>query len=255
MGAVEIETKARVMTIILNRPELRNAVDGLTARALADAFRRFEADDSVYVGVLWGKGGNFCAGADLKAIFSGKNPNQVEESGDGPMGPTRMVLKKPVIAGVAGYAVAGGFELALWCDLRVMEKSAVFGFFNRRFGVPLIDGGTIRLPRLIGLSRAMDLILTGRAVSAEEALSIGLANLVVEDGNSREEAEKLAEKIAEFPQASLQEDRLSAIEQFDMSFQSALKNEFRHGMRAIDSSEFKEGVKKFISGKGRHGEF
>jgi len=255
MAVVEIESKGKVMTIILNRPEVRNAVDGATAWALADAFRRFEADDSVYVGVLWGAGGNFCAGADLKAIFSGKNPNRVEETGDGPMGPTRMVLKKPVIAGVSGYAVGGGFELALWCDLRVVEKSAVLGFFNRRFGVPLIDGGTIRLPRLIGLSRAMDLILTGRAVRAEEALAIGLANRVVENGNSRREAEMLAEEIAQFPQTCLRGDRLSAIEQFNLSISSALSNEFQHGIKAIESPELKAELKKFVEGKGKHGEF
>jgi len=251
--SVLIEKKGKVMTIILDRQERRNAVDGPTAKALADAFRAFEKDQEADVAVLWGKGGTFCAGADLKAIFEGKNPNRVKEAGDGPMGPSRLILNKPVIAAVSGYAVAGGLELALWCDLRVMEKSAVFGVFCRRWGVPLIDGGTIRLPRLIGLSRALDIILTGRPVAAEEALAIGLANRVVEDGKSREEAEKLAEELCQFPQTCLRMDRMSAYEQFDLDFPAAIRNEFRRGMKAIASPEFKAGIQPFIRGKGRHG--
>jgi len=253
--AVHIERKGKVMTIILDRPERKNAVDGPTASALAEAFREFEKDESAAAAVLWGAGGNFCAGADLNAVFSGVNVNRLSEQGDGPMGPSRLVLKKPAIAAVAGYAVAGGLELALMCDLRVAEKSAVFGVFCRRWGVPLIDGGTIRLPRLIGLSRALDMILTGRPVTAEEALAFGLANRVVNDGASREEAEKLAAQIAEFPQICMRNDRLSAYEQFDLDFKAALKNEFRRGLKVIQSGEFHAGIEPFISGKGRHGEF
>jgi enoyl-CoA hydratase len=253
--AVHIERKGKVITIILDRPERRNAVDGPTASALADAFREFEKDKSAAAAVLWGAGGNFCAGADLKAVFSGANINRLSEQGDGPMGPSRLLLKKPVIAAVAGYAVAGGLELALLCDLRVAEKSAVFGVFCRRWGVPLIDGGTIRLPRLIGLSRALDMILTGRPVNADEALTFGLANRVVDDGGSREEAEKLAEQIADFPQACMLNDRQSAYEQFDLDFEAALKNEFQHGLKAIRSGEFRASIEPFISGKGRHGQF
>ena len=253
--SVLVEKTRKVMTIILNRAERRNAVDGKTAKELADAFRAFENDDEAYVAVLWGKGGNFCSGADLKAIFEGKNPNRVNKTGDGPMGPSRMLLSKPVIAAVSGYAVAGGLELALWCDIRVVEKSAVFGVFSRRWGVPLIDGGTVRLPRLIGLSRAMDIILTGRHISAEEAFAIGLANRIVEDGTSRQEAEKLAQQLCEFPQFCLRQDRLSAYEQFNLDLETALKNEFKRGLKVIQSPEFKAGIQPFISGKGRHGEF
>jgi len=253
--AVHVERKGKVMTIILDRPQARNAVDGPTAQALADAFRAFEADEKMAAAVLWGKGGAFCAGADLKAVATGRNVNRVAPDGDGPMGPSRMLFSKPVIAAVAGYAVAGGLELALLCDLRVAEKSAVFGVFCRRWGVPLIDGGTIRLPRLIGLSRALDMILTGRPVGAEEAYAWGLANRVVPDGASRKEAEKLAAQLAEFPQVCMRHDRLSAHEQFSLSWPDAIQNELRHGMEALRSPELGEALAKFMGGKGRHGAF
>jgi enoyl-CoA hydratase len=253
--SVRIERSGKVMTVIIDRPEARNAIDGPTGQALADAFREFEKDDSAFAAVLWGAGGNFCAGADLKAIMSGRNFNRVEPTGDGPLGPTRMVLSKPVIAAVAGYAVAGGIELALWCDLRVVEKSAVFGVFCRRWGVPLIDGGSIRLPRLIGMSRAMDIILTGRPVEAAEAYAIGLANRIVDEGKSREEAEKLAAQIAEYPQTCMRNDRLSAYEQSGMDLEAALKNEFQRGTVSLKSPELIEGVKNYAAGKGRHGKF
>jgi len=252
---VHIERRNKVMTVILDRPEVRNAVDGPTAQALADAFRTFDSDTEALVAVLWGAGGNFCAGADLKAIAAGTDMNRTSEEGDGPMGPTRLMLSKPVIAAVSGYAVAGGLELALWCDLRVMEKSAKFGVFCRRWGVPFIDGGTIRLPRLIGLSRALDLLLTGRPVGAEEALVMGLANRVVADGTSREEAEKLAAQIAEFPQTCMRNDRLSAYEQYDLEMSAALLNEFHHGMKSLQSPEIAEGVSRYAQGMGRHGKF
>src|SRR5262249_46617847 len=210
--AVRIERKGSVFTVILSRPERRNAVDRPTAAALADAFRAFDTDDSAAVAVLFGEGGNFCAGADLKAIATSTG-NVSREDGDGPMGPSRMLLSKPVIAAVAGYAVAGGLELALWCDLRVVERSARFGVFCRRWGVPLVAGGTVRLPRLVGLGRALDMILTGRPVDADEALRIGLADRVVPDGESRAAAEALAEQIAAFPQICMRADRRSAYEQ------------------------------------------
>ncbi|MCW3006083.1 MAG: Enoyl-CoA hydratase, partial [Solirubrobacterales bacterium] len=209
MSAVRVEHDAAVTTVILDRPDVRNAVDGPTAAALADAFRAFDADDCARVAVLWGAGGTFCAGADLKAI-GGARSNRVQPDGDGPMGPTRLSLSKPVIAAVSGFAVAGGLELACWCDLRVVEEDAVLGVFCRRWGVPLIDGGTVRLPRLIGLSRAMDLILTGRPVDAAEALAIGLANRVVAPGGARAAAEALAAQLAAFPQIAMRGDRRSA---------------------------------------------
>jgi enoyl-CoA hydratase len=250
-----IEKNDRITIITINRPEVRNAVDGRTAAELADAFRSFEADEGSDVAVLTGAGGHFCAGADLKAISEGTNPNRIEEAGDAPMGPSRMLLSKPVIAAVAGYAVAGGLELACWCDLRIAEKSAVFGVFCRRWGVPLIDGGTIRLPRLIGLSRALDLILTGRPVSAEEALAMGLANRVVQDGSALREAVGLASSLARFPQACLRHDRRSAYEQFDLGLVDAFLNEFRLGMETIRSNETLTGAQRFAQGKGRHGIF
>jgi len=251
---IRVEKKEHVTTIIIDNPEVKNAVDGPTAKALADAFRKFEEDNDALVAVLWGDHGCFCSGANLKAILEGRG-NKLEKTGDGPMGPTRMILSKPVIAAIAGYAVAGGLELALWCDLRVMEKDAVFGVFCRRFGVPLIDGGTVRLPRLIGLSRALDLILTGRPVYADEALAIGLANRVVDAGQSRAEAEKLAREIAMFPQICMREDRLSAYEQFDLSLKEALSNEFEHGLKTLLSGETWKGAKRFRKGEGRHGKF
>ena len=248
------EKNGLVTTIILNRPEIRNAVDGPTAEALAEAFRAFENDPEARVAVLYGAGGCFCAGADLKALNQGR-PNRLSEAGNGPMGPSRMVLSKPVIAAVAGYAVAGGLELALWCDLRVVERDAVFGVFCRRWGVPLIDGGTIRLPRMIGLSQALDMILTGRPVYAEEALRMGLANRLVDPGTSREEAERMAQQIAQFPQKCLLSDRKSVYEQADLSFAEALTNEFRLGMETITSGETLAGADRFAHGAGRHGKF
>ncbi|MCO4747308.1 MAG: crotonase/enoyl-CoA hydratase family protein [Proteobacteria bacterium] len=249
--SVRVETQGPVTTVILDRPSVRNAVDRPTAERLADAFRDFEADDDARVAVLWGDGGTFCAGADLKAVASG-TPNRVAEDGDGPMGPTRMLLSKPVIAAIAGHAVAGGLELAVWCDLRVVEEDAVLGVFCRRFGVPLIDGGTIRLPRLIGLSRAMDLILTGRAVQADEALAIGLANRVVGRGRARVEAEALALQLAGLPQRAMRGDRLSAIEQAQLPLDQALRNELRHGLDALQH-EVLAGAQRFRDGDGRGG--
>ncbi|HNT87180.1 MAG TPA: crotonase/enoyl-CoA hydratase family protein [Candidatus Hydrogenedentes bacterium] len=250
-GTVRVDRNGPVTTVILNRPEARNAVDRETAQALADAFRAFEADDAARVGVFYGAHGHFCAGADLKAIAA-ENPNRIEPDGDGPMGPTRMVLTKPVIAAISGYAVAGGLELALWCDLRIAEEDAVLGVFCRRFGVPLIDGGTVRLPRLIGLSRALDLILTGRPVPADEALAMGLVNRVVPRGQCREAADQLARELAAYPQTCMQHDRLSAYEQCGLSLADALANEFRHGAHAI-SAELAEGARRFNGGEGRHG--
>src|SRR5437868_2083968 len=251
--SVSIEKNGPVTTVILSRPEVRNAVDRETAAALADAFRAFEADDAASVGVLYGDHGTFCAGADLKAIAADQG-NRTDLTGDGPMGPSRLMLSKPVIAAIAGYAVAGGLELALWCDLRVMEEDAVLGVFCRRWGVPLIDGGTVRLPRLIGLSRALDLILTGRPVHADEALSMGLVNRVVPRGTSREAAEALALQLAGFPQLCMRHDRLSAYEQHDLALDEALANELRHGLVALDH-EALGGAARFAAGEGRHGAF
>lgn len=256
---VLVETNGRVCTIMINRPEARNAVNRKTADMLADAFRAFDRDDELYVAVLYGVGGNFCAGADLKAVSKldeGKaNRLEYDMTKDGPMGPSRMKLSKPVIAAISGYAVAGGLELALWCDLRVMEKDAVLGVFCRRFGVPLIDGGTQRLPRLIGMSRALDLILTGRPVTADEALAMGLVNRVVETGKAREEAEKLAAQIAEFPQVCMRSDREAVYRGFNMDFDAAMELEFRLGMNVINSGETVKGASQFVKGSGRHGVF
>ncbi|WP_327381299.1 crotonase/enoyl-CoA hydratase family protein [Streptomyces sp. NBC_01207] len=253
-ASVRVERDGPVRTVILSRPGVRNAVDGPTAARLADAFREFEADEDAAVAVLWGEGGTFCAGADLKAIGTERG-NQVLASGDGPMGPTRMRLGKPVIAAVAGHAVAGGLELALWCDLRVAEEDAVFGVFCRRWGVPLIDGGTVRLPRLIGESRAMDLILTGRPVPAAEAHGIGLVNRVVPTGRSRQAAEELAREIAGFPQTCLRHDRLSVLEQHGLAEEDALAGEFRHGLVPLTAGETQAGADRFAAGAGRHGAF
>jgi enoyl-CoA hydratase len=252
--SVRIEKQGHVTTVVMARPAQRNAVDRETASALADAFRAFDADASARVAVLWGEGGTFCAGADLQAFHRGEG-NRLEADGDGPMGPTRMALSKPVVAAVAGHAVAGGLELAAWCDLRVVEEDAVFGVFCRRFGVPLIDGGTARLPRLLGLSRALDLILTGRAVSAGEALAMGLANRVVPKGSARAAAEALAAEIARFPQETLRADRASAIASSAMSLDAALANEFAGGLRALASGEARAGAEAFAQGKGRGGSF
>ncbi|ATL70727.1 crotonase/enoyl-CoA hydratase family protein [Nocardia terpenica] len=250
---VRIERSGPVFTVVLDRPQARNAVDGDTARALADAFREFDADPAAAVAVLWGANGTFCAGADLKALGTERS-NTLVEDGDGPMGPTRMRLSKPVIAAVAGYAVAGGLELALWCDLRVAEQDSTFGVFCRRWGVPLIDGGTVRLPRIVGAGRAMDMILTGRAVGAAEALQIGLVNRIAPPGESRRVAEELAAELAALPQTCLRSDRLSALEQEGLDTDSALRNEYRHGLTALaDTDGALAGARRFASGAGRHG--
>jgi enoyl-CoA hydratase len=253
--SVRVERQGPVATVILSRPEARNAVDRPTARALADAFRAFDSDPELHVAVLWGEGGTFCAGADLKQVAGGANANAVREEGDGPMGPTRMQLGKPVIAAVSGYAVAGGLELALWCDLRVVERSAVFGVFCRRWGVPLIDGGTVRLPRLVGLGRALDMIMTGRPVGADEALAFGLADRVVEDGTARDEAQRLAAQIAAFPPLCMRSDRRSAYDSFGLTEDEAIRHETRLGLKVIASGETRSGAARFAGGEGRHGKF
>ncbi|HEV3356980.1 MAG TPA: crotonase/enoyl-CoA hydratase family protein [Pseudonocardiaceae bacterium] len=250
---VLLERTGPVTTVTINRPEVRNAVDGPTAAALAEAFRTFDADETSSVAVLTGAGDTFCAGADLKAVGS-ERMNRLAPDGDGPMGPSRLRLSKPVIAAVSGHAVAGGLELALWCDLRVADETAVFGVFCRRWGVPLIDGGTVRLPRLIGQSRAMDLILTGRPVDAAEALHIGLANRVVEVGQARVAAEELAASLAAFPQQCLRGDRASALAQWGRSEADALAAEFA-GARAALTEETVAGAGRFAAGAGRHGSF
>ncbi|HEY0195559.1 MAG TPA: crotonase/enoyl-CoA hydratase family protein [Kofleriaceae bacterium] len=248
---VRIEREGPVTIVILDRAGVKNAVDRATADELADAFRAFDDDASARVAVLYGDHGTFCAGADLKAMAGGA-PNRVELDGDGPMGPTRLVLGKPVIAAIAGYAVAGGLELALWCDLRIAEADATLGVFCRRFGVPLIDGGTVRLPRLIGLSRAMDLLLTGRAVAADEALAIGLVNRVVPRGEALTEAKRLAVQLAALPQAAMLADRMSAYVQHDLPVDKALAYEVEHGRDAL--AEGLAGARRFSAGEGRHGE-
>lgn len=250
---VRVEHQGPVTTVILDRSERKNAVDRETAAQLADAFRDFAAREDARVAVLWGDGGTFCAGADLKAIAEGR-PNRTEGSGDGPMGPTRMQLDKPVIAAIEGYAVAGGLELALWCDLRVAAEDAVLGVFCRRFGVPLIDGGTVRLPRLIGLSQAMDLILTGRPVSAEEGVRMGLINRMVPAGAARIAAETLAAQIAKFPQACMRADRRSAYQSLSLEFEAAMDNEIRGGQSVL-RSESLQGARAFVRGVGLHGRF
>jgi len=252
---VEFEKNGPVMTIIINRPHARNAVDSITAHALVKAFEIFEDDEESKVAVLCGNGGTFCAGADLKEFSSsGRRPLYSIGEGPGPMGPSRMQFKKPVIAAVSGFAVAGGLELSILCDLRVVEEDAVFGVFCRRWGVPLIDGGTVRLPRLIGLSRALDMILTGRPVSAQEALQIGLANRVVPKGKAREEAEKLALEISKFPQECMKADRQSAFKSYDITFDEALKGEYEGGLTSLQK-EGSEGASRFAKGLGRHGSF
>lgn len=252
---VLVEKNTPVTTVIINRPERRNAVDRETARLLREAFEAFEADGEQAVAVLCGAGETFCAGYDLKSVAENgiDGQNGVYEP-RGPMGPSRMLLKKPVLAAIEGYAVAGGLELSVWCDMRIVSETAQFGVFCRRWGVPLIDGGTVRLPRLIGMSRALDMILTGRAVGAEEALSFGLANRVVPAGQARAEAEKLAHEIARFPQLCLQADRLSAHQQWGMDLAEALKNEGRGGIEPL-RQEAQSGAARFASGKGRGGDF
>ena len=250
--SVRAERSGRVTTVILDRPAVRNAVDGPTAAALAGAFRDFGTDDGADVAVLWGAGGTFCAGADLKAV-GGPDGNRASPDGDGPMGPTRMELGKPVIAAISGHAVAGGLELAAWCDLRVAEEDAVLGVFCRRFGVPLIDGGTVRLPRLIGLGRALDLILTGRAVPAAEALAIGLVDRVVPPGRARAVAEDLARELAALPQGCLRSDRAAMLEGISLPAGEAMANEFLHGLGVLSAPGFAAGVQRFRDGAGRGG--
>jgi enoyl-CoA hydratase len=254
--AVRSRRDGAVLTITLHRPECRNAVDGPTADALRAAFDAFEADAAVRVAVLTGGGGQFCAGADLKALGEPARRNPVEPTGTapGPMGPTRMMFGKPVIAAVEGHAVAGGLELALMCDLRIAARSAVFGVYCRRWGVPLIDGGTVRLPRLVGMGRALDLILTGRPVAADEALAIGLATMVVDDGQALTEAQALAARLAAFPQACLLADRASAFGQWDLPLAEALQREGAGGYPVI-AAEALAGAARFAAGAGRHGRF
>jgi enoyl-CoA hydratase len=246
---VGIRIEGRITIVTIQRPEARNAVDRDTAEALAFAFRQFDADPMSDVAILTGASGNFCAGADLKAFN-----NRLSAEGDGPMGPTRLRVSKPVIAAVEGFAVAGGLELAIWCDLRVAARNAIFGVFCRRFGVPLIDLGTVRLPRLIGQSQAMDMILTGRGVGGEEALRMGLANRLTDPGLALDGAFELAEEIAANPQKCMRSDRMSVYEQWDLSWDEAMANEFRLGMQVVESGESKAGASRFAEGKGRHGE-
>jgi enoyl-CoA hydratase len=250
--SVDVERDPPVTTVVLSRPDVRNAVDRVTAEALADAFRGFEADDVSKVAVLVGDHGHFCAGADLKAIAAG-NANRLAPDGDGPMGPTRMILDKPVVAAISGYAVAGGLELALWCDLRVAEEDAVLGVFCRRFGVPLIDGGTVRLPRLVGLGRALDLILTGRAVDAREALAIGLVDRVVPRGQARAAATELARSIAAHPQACMRGDRRAVYDALGVDVAEGMRREFVHGIATLQRGDFLAGPDAFARGAGRHG--
>ncbi|RKR89008.1 enoyl-CoA hydratase [Micromonospora pisi] len=248
---VRVERNGPVTTVILDRPERRNAVDGPTARALADAFRTFDADPGASVAVLWGANGTFCSGADLKAIGT-PSGNRVEPDGDGPMGPTRMRLSKPVLAAISGHAVAGGLELALWCDLRIAETDAVLGVLSRRWGVPLIDGGTVRLPRLIGESRAMDLILTGRPVPAVEAYEMGLVNRLAAPGAARTEAEELAAQLADVPQTCLRNDRLALLSGAGRPEPDALATELRYGVQSL-AADAADGAARFAAGAGRHG--
>ena len=251
---VRYETDGPVAIVTIDRPEVRNCVDGPTAERLAEAFRRFDADDDLVAAVLTGAEGAFCAGADLKGVSEGRG-NRVAAEGDGPMGPSRMLLGKPVIAAVEGHAVAGGLELAVWCDLRVAARDAVFGVYCRRWGVPLVDGGTIRLPRIIGQGHAMDMILTGRPVDGEEAHRMGLANRVVEPGQALAEAVALAKSLAKFPQRCLRNDRLSSLRQWSLDLDGALALEYELGTEVIRSGETGEGASRFASGAGRHGSF
>ncbi|WP_280154852.1 crotonase/enoyl-CoA hydratase family protein [Piscinibacter sp. XHJ-5] len=252
MDTVSYERRGCTALVSIRRPERRNAVDAPTALALADAFRRFDADEAAHVAVLHGEGGSFCAGADLQAISEGRG-NRLDAAGDAPMGPTRMRLSKPVIAAIEGHAVAGGLELALWCDLRVIADDAVMGVFCRRFGVPLIDGGTVRLARLVGQSRAMDLVLTGRLVDAREALAMGLANRGAAPGRALQTALAWAEELAALPQVCLRNDRLSLLEQWGLPQDEAMQREFERGMRTLASGESVEGATRFARGAGRHG--
>lgn len=254
MPNVRFETQKDIAIVTIDRPEVRNAVDGPTAAELATAFRRFDEDENLSVAVLTGAGGFFCAGADLKAVSDGRG-NQVREEGDGPMGPSRFLLSKPVIAAVEGFAVAGGLELAVWCDMRVAARDATFGVYCRRWGVPLVDGGTIRLSRMLGHSHALDLILTGRGVSGDEAQRMGLANRLVEPGQALPAAVELAQRLAAFPQRCMRADRLSSYQQWSLDLDAAIKNEYRLGMEVIRSGETQEGATRFAKGAGRHGSF
>lgn len=251
---ISVRDDGPVRVVTIERPERRNAVDRETAAALAEAFRAFDADDALSVAVLTGAGGTFCAGADLQAVAEGRG-NRVTQDGDGPMGVTRLRLGKPVVAAIEGYAVAGGLEVALWCDLRVAARDAVLGVYCRRFGVPLVDLGTVRLPRLIGHSHAMDLILTGRGVEGDEALGMGLVNRLSEPGRALADAVRLAGELAAFPQRCLRGDRLSALEQWGLDEAEATQNELRHGLATIESGETREGATRFRDGAGRHGRF
>ncbi len=251
---ISYKTDGAIAIVTIERPEVRNCVDGPTAAELADAFRRFDADEDLSVAILTGADGCFCAGADLKAVSGGRG-NRVDEEGDGPMGPSRMLLSKPVIAAVEGYAVAGGIELAVWCDLRVAARDAVFGVFCRRWGVPLVDGGTIRLTRMLGHSHALDLILTGRPVSGEEAQRIGLANRLVEPGQALDQALVLARQLASYPPRCLRSDRMSSYQQWELDQTEALQLETKLGLETIHSGETQEGAARFASGAGRHGSF
>ena len=256
MANVRIEQRGPVTVVTIDRPEVRNAVDGPTAQQLADAFRDFEKDAERSVAILTGSEGTFCAGADLKAMASDpQRANRIDPDGDAPMGPTRMKLDKPVIAAIEGHAVAGGMELLLWCDLRVAAEDATFGFYDRRWGVPLIDGGTVRLPRLIGQSRALDMILTGRAVSAPEAFEMGLVNRLTPAGRALDEAMALAEDIARFPQTVMRADRRSTIDHWGLTLEDAMAQEFRDGIAAAATGETQAGAERFASGRGRHGSF
>ena len=245
----------RVLTVVIDRPPVRNAIDARTARELSAAFRAFDADESLSVAVLTGAGATFSAGADLKTFGAEHTETlRVAADGDAPLGVSRLQLSKPVIAAIEGYAVAGGLEVALWCDLRVAGRSAVLGVFNRRFGIPLIDGGTMRLPRLVGQGRALDLILTGRPVGADEALAIGLVNRVVPAGTALASAQRLAHELAALPQNCMRSDRLSAYEQWSLSTENALRNETKRGLRVLESGEALDGATRFRAGRGRHGE-
>lgn len=252
-GAIVTEQRGAVLVVTINRPQARNAIDAPTAATLAQAFRVFEADETLAVAVLTGSGETFCSGFDLKTVADRAHAPEVREYGDGPMGVTRILLNKPVLAAIEGYAVAGGLEVALWCDLRVAAEDAVFGVFNRRWGVPLVDGGTIRLPRLIGQSHALDLILTGRAVSGQEALTMGLANRLTPHGGALTAALALAEDLTRFPQRGLRSDRLSTYEQWSLGWEDAFHNEARHGIETLLSGESTEGARRFAAGHGRHG--
>jgi enoyl-CoA hydratase/carnithine racemase len=253
-NSVLLRKDGKVLVVAINRPQARNAVDSATARALGEAFEQFERGDDLHAAVLTGAGASFCAGADLREVAEGRR-TAVEPSGAGPMGPTWLQLSKPVIAAIEGHAVAGGLELALWCDLRIAARDAVLGVFNRRFGVPLIDLGTVRLPRLVGQGRALDLILTGRAVPAEEALQMGLVNRVVEPGRALTAAIELARTLAKFPQHGLRADRMSVYEQWPLSWEEARLNELRRGLEVLASGESRAGAQRFASGAGRHGSF